>query len=157
VDKAFKMLKAHAEWRVQVSSTGVVTKDQFPRFIQDHLKGAIYLAGKDKKGRPLIVLRGCQLFPAKYKLTEIVIFLKFYTDELFKMGDEMGVSEISAIGDLKDWSLRQNFSIEFALALLNLQTNHFPETAGRVYLVNLPYSFNIALKMIRPFIDPRLM
>lgn len=157
-DKAFAMIENHSQFREQHKSPdGKYIKEDFPLFVEDHMNRCLYLAGEDKKGRPVIVIKASKVYPARYTIEEVYRFILFYTDELFKIGDEKDACELSGIGDLENWSLRHNFSLDFALALLNLQANHFPETAGKIYLVNLPWSFNVALKMIKPFIDPRIM
>jgi hypothetical protein len=130
----------------------------FPELLKWHENGAFYLAGQDKYGRPLIVLKLAKLYPNKIDSVDSIIgFLKAYTDAILELAQLHGWSEVSAIGDMENWSIRDNFALSMVASLNEFSTLHYPETSGLVFLVNLPWTFNMAISMVRPFIDERQM
>lgn len=157
VEKALDRIRKDAEWRKQFE--GEPDLNSFPELLDWHQNGAFYWTGNyDNDGRPLIILKLCKIFPNRIKdIKQVVSMIKFYFDSILEIAARKGFSEISAVGDMAGWSIRENFNLSLVASMTELSTAHFPETTGRVFLVNLPWTFNAALTLIRPFVDERQM
>ncbi|KAM7269816.1 hypothetical protein ACFE04_025313 [Oxalis oulophora] len=63
-----------------------------------------------------------------------------------------GQEKFVAIGDLEGWGYSSS-DIRAYLAALSIMQDCYPERLGKLYIVNVPYIFMTAWKMVYPFID----
>ena len=127
-----------------------------------HQGGMLHMTGYDLQKRPFVVMRLAKIFPAELdrfpdSKRQVERFVKYYYDSLLTMAIKNGVNEISAIGDMRNWSMSRNFSLSLFRELLDSTLPHYPLTTGDVYLVNLPWTFSAALAIVKPFVDDRVV
>jgi hypothetical protein len=120
-----------------------------------HEEGAIRLAGKSKDGRPVIMAQARYYWP---KLVEdniqIVYFFTFYVDAICKMAEDAGHETFFAIADLEGFSMA-NFSLSQMKLAIGILQNHYPERLGMIFVINAPFVFTAAWRLIQPLLDER--
>jgi len=65
-----------------------------------------------------------------------------------------GQESLVIVVDYKSTTLRTNPSLSVARKVLNILQQHYVETLGRAFVVNLPMLLNFFYKGIAPFLDP---
>jgi hypothetical protein len=66
----------------------------------------------------------------------------------------VGQEKFAAVIDLKGWGYA-NCDIRGYVAALEIMQNYYPERLGRVLMINVPYMFMAAWKIVYPFIDEK--
>ena len=128
VKKAMKLVSDDIDWREEIAGRKL-TMSSFPTMLGFVKNRLVRLAGKDKSGRPVVVLRSGEMFPRKVSdIMEVVNFFIFYVESLKKHIDSCGFSEFVAIADMAGWSLTSNFSLPVSQILVQILQDHFPET-----------------------------
>lgn len=157
IKKTSKMLQEHIEWREDFPEGRPYSIEEFPTphtFFLNHLA---YVGGFDKGGRPLIILNANRSFPRKIKdMGEIVYFFVCYMDALCRFCAEHGCYEITAIADLKGFSISKNFSLSMTKILAALFQDQYPETLFRAMLINTPFGFSSLWNVISPLLEDRV-
>jgi len=154
--KAMKMVLDDVEWRREVAGRKL-SFQTFPRIAAFAKNRLVRLAGKDKDGRPVLVLRSGEMFPRKVPdIMEVVNFFIFYVEHLKKYVDSLGFSEFVAIADMKGWSLSENFSLPVSQILAQMLQDHYPETLRYAFVINNPFAFSAAWSLISPFLEDRV-
>jgi len=64
------------------------------------------------------------------------------------------IDRLVVIADLSGLSLQTLKGVSLFRIAANLDSRYFPETVERVYVVNAPWVFPAAYKVVSPFIDP---
>ena len=120
-----------------------------------HEEGAIRLAGRAKDGRPVAMIQARHYWP---KLIEdniqIVYFFQFYVDHVCKIAEKVDQETFFAIIDLEGFSLA-NFSLSQMKVAIGILQNHYPERLGRIFVINAPFVFTAAWRMVQPLLDER--
>ena len=120
-----------------------------------HEEGAIRLAGRAKDGRPVVMVQARYYWP---KLIEdniqIVYFFQFYVDAICRMSEEVGQETFYAIADLEGFSMA-NFSLAQIKIAISILQNHYPERLGMIFVINAPFVFTAAWRLIQPLLDER--
>jgi CRAL/TRIO domain len=120
-----------------------------------HEEGAIRLAGKARDGRPVVMVQARYYWP---KLVEdniqIVYFFTFYVDGVCRMSETAGHETFYAIADLEGFSM-SNFSLAQIKIAISILQNHYPERLGTIFVINAPFVFTAAWRLIQPLLDER--
>ncbi|XP_030496378.2 uncharacterized protein LOC115712261 [Cannabis sativa] len=148
VEKASQMFLKYLSWRhsFMPPNGGCFTNSDVAT---DIAHNKVFMQGHDKQGRPLLLVYGGrhkQHNPDHLKRFAVYCLEKLCTR--MPKGHEMFV----AIGDLKGWGYA-NCDIRGYLAGLSILQDCYPERLGKLFLVNVPYIFMTAWKMVYPFID----
>lgn len=153
--KTWMMLKEDVEWREQFDGYVYVRSRDFGGAYAMHEEGAIRLAGKAKDGRPVVMVQARYYWP---KLVEdniqIVYFFTFYVDTVCRMAEAIGEETFFAIADLDGFGMA-NFSLAQIKIAISLLQNHYPERLGMIYVINAPWAFTAAWRLIQPLLDER--
>ncbi|KAK6149843.1 hypothetical protein DH2020_017368 [Rehmannia glutinosa] len=146
VEKASAMLLKYLKWRIEFVPNGFISPSEIANDLA-HKK--LFMQGYDKTGRPIIVV-----FAARHKPTTVEEFKRFVTFTLDKICSRMpsGHEKFTAIADLDRWGYA-NSDIRGYLAALSILQDCYPERLGRLFIINAPYVFMTAWKMVYPFID----
>jgi len=153
IKKAMKMVIEDVEWRREIAGRKM-SLSSFPKVAEFVQNGLVRLIGKDKDGRALLVVRPAALFPRKVPdMMEFVNFFIFYVESLVKYVDSLGFTEFTAIGDMKGWSLSENFSLPVSQLLAQILQDHFPECLRYAFIINNPFAFSAAWSLISPFLE----
>lgn len=67
------------------------------------------------------------------------------------------ITTLCAIIDMRDMSTKLSTSatISYITRMINIDSKHYPETLGRMFIINVPTIFSVAWALIRPFLDER--
>ena len=153
--KSAKMLREDIAFRKSLESHGFFSRDDFDCMVAMCEEGFIYRAGEDKQGRPAIVYKAKHFWPSLVtRDADIILFFCFYMDCLVRMADAKGLDGFTCIADLKGWGM-SNFSLAYTKVSVRLLQDHYPERLGKVNVVNAPWVFNAAWRMVRPLLDER--
>lgn len=156
VKKALRMINDDLEWR-KLFAGRRLERALFAQVFEFHLKGLVKYAGKDKDGRPVVILRTGRFFPRRVRdMMEIVNFFVLYVEGLAQLCDSWGFTEFTAIADMDGWSLSENFSLPVSQLMAQLLQDHFPERLRYAFVVRNPFAFSAAFAMLAPFLEARV-
>ncbi|KAI3456346.1 hypothetical protein Pfo_013009 [Paulownia fortunei] len=146
VEKASAMLLKYLRWRIEFVPNGFISPSEIPN---DLAHNKLFMQGYDKTGRPIVVV-----LAARHKPTTVEEFKRFVTFTLDKICARMpsGHEKFTAIADLEGWGYA-NSDIRGYLAALSILQDCYPERLGKLFIINVPYVFMTAWKMVNPFID----
>ena len=120
-----------------------------------HEAGAIRLAGKAKDGRPVVMIQARYYWPRLIEDNiQIVYFFTFYVDAVCRMAEQAGQETFFAISDLEGFSMA-NFSLQQIKIAISILQNHYPERLGMIFVINAPFVFTAAWRLIQPLLDER--
>eukprot|EP00882_Tetradesmus_deserticola_P008651 GHRQ01009121.1.p1 GENE.GHRQ01009121.1~~GHRQ01009121.1.p1 ORF type:complete len:302 (+),score=129.81 GHRQ01009121.1:331-1236(+) len=151
VTKACAMLKTTLEWR-KTNKIDDMTIEEFAssRYMRD---GWVYVDGNDAEGRSIVVFRKRK---ERLPVDEHDLYLRYMTFVVetaiknMKNGQEQWVWML----DLAVYSPSNAPALSVTLGVLQLLANHYPERLHKAYVVNAPSIFQMAWKVLQPFIDP---
>ncbi|CAH9129717.1 unnamed protein product [Cuscuta epithymum] len=148
VEKAAAMLLKYLTWRRDFVPKGFISPSEIQN---DIAQNKLFMQGKDKHGRPLVVV-----FGGRHKQTNVEDFKRYVTFTLDKITSRMpeGQEKFVSIADLDGWGYA-NSDIRGYLAALSILQDCYPERLGKLFLVHVPYIFMTAWKVVYPFIDSR--
>ena len=107
VKKAMKMVMDDYAWRQEIAGRQF-SLPMFPNIIPFIKNRLVYLAGLDKQGRPVLVLKNAEMYPRKVSdIMEVANFFIFYVESLVKYVESLGYREFVAIGDMKGCPCRK--------------------------------------------------
>ncbi|KJE97627.1 hypothetical protein, variant [Capsaspora owczarzaki ATCC 30864] len=146
------MLRESVEWR---NSQGVykLSITTHP-FIETSLARAnMYMNGRDKGGRPIIVLRP-NIYHDPHSSEEKLFFMCYALEQAFRTM-EPHIYQMTWVCSLDGYSMKHNGDLKFARELLNMLQNHNPERLGQAFFLDVPFLFRAAWKAMSPFIDEK--
>ncbi|XP_073007407.1 uncharacterized protein [Typha latifolia] len=148
VKKASRYLLKHLNWRRSAVPNGFISETEIKNEL---LQRKVFAQGFDKVGRPIAIVLNAKHDPAKRDLAEFKRSVVYLIDKLCARtgGDQ---EKFTIIGDFKDWGF-SNCDLHAYLAALDILQNNYPERLGKAFLVNVPYFFMKAWKIIYPLID----
>ena len=123
--------------------------------------------GHDKLGRPICIQRpGLMNAPALLKLVSLEDYLRYEVWQqerglrlMAKRAAACGhhVESVGAVIDLKGLGMKHFSKDTYSVlkAISALCSDHYPETLGKMCIINAPYFFQIAWNMIRRWLDER--
>jgi hypothetical protein len=153
--KTWDMLKEDVEWREQFEGYVYIRSRDFGGAYAMHEEGAVHLGGKSKDNRPVLLVQASHYWPKLITDNiQIVYFFTFYVDAVCRMAEQAGHDTFFAIADLKGFSW-ENFSFSQIKIAISLLQNHYPERLGMIYVINAPFVFTAAWRMIQPLLDER--
>lgn len=156
IKKAMKMVEDDVDWRREIAGKKISIAS-FPSVIKFVENRLVRLGGKDKDGRPFLILRSGEMFPRQVKdVMEVVNFFIFYVENIKKYVDSCGFTEFTAIGDMSGWSLSENFSLPISQIMAQMLQDHYPECLRYAFVINNPWAFSAAWSLISPFLEERV-
>lgn len=127
LEKTFKMLAADLEWRREFENR-TIHAEESPIIAGFCDKGFLYRAGRDKDGRPVLVMKCARVFPRSIKdQTEVVLYCVAYMHGLTLECEKYGVTDCTLIADLAHFSPSKNFSLAITKLLINLLQTQYPD------------------------------
>ncbi|KAK2974978.1 hypothetical protein RJ640_012844, partial [Escallonia rubra] len=126
--------------------------------------------GVDRYGRPLYIERiGMVNLDALLQVTSMDRFLKYHVSEQEKtltrrypacsLAAKKHIASTTSILDMKDVGV-SNFSKPARYLFLEIQkidSNYYPETLHRLYIINAGSGFRVLWKALKAFLDPRTL
>lgn len=171
VDKAYEMISNTLEWRATNNVDATLDEPIDPQklsVIRKAISGAYF--GWDKEGRPLFIERTGKTdltFLLENGISDADIVRKHIQDMEYLMnvtlpaararakGGDADITKICTILDLAGISMRflgKEIKSVFK-AVTSIDQNNYPETAGIIFLVNVPWIFNAIWKVASSFLD----
>jgi len=146
--KATAMLRATLRWRAAYGTANIV-RDKFPIIAKEAATGKTYVApGRDKDGRATIIMR------SKHENTNDhdgnVLHLVYQMERAVKACDKE--EKWNIVIDFNGYA--KNTPLKTSKAVLSTMQDHYPERLNKAFLVDAPWLFLGAFKLISPFIDP---
>nr|CAB3475303.1 unnamed protein product [Digitaria exilis] len=148
VGKAAAMFLKFLQWRREAVPDGFVPEEKVRRELS-HDKAC--MGGVDRSGRPILVGFPARHYSANRDMEEFKSFVVYFFDKICARIPR-GQEKFLCIVDLKGWGY-SNCDIRAYIASIEIMQNYYPERLGKALLINVPYIFMKAWKMIYPFID----
>lgn len=164
VEKSFQMLKADEEWRVQRDVDNLCASFQFPQLsiLKKNVPRCYH--GVDKEGRPIYIERYSDLVPEELNQIPQDKMMEFFIVDLEKhinfrlpactLAKGQTVHHGLYILDLKDVSILTLKKIfDLAMSASKVSKEHYPETLGKMLVINAPTMISIMMAAVKPFLD----
>ncbi|PAN26725.1 hypothetical protein PAHAL_5G033700 [Panicum hallii] len=148
VDKAAAMFLKFLQWRREVAPDGFVPEEQVRRELA---QDKVCMGGVDRTGRPFLVGFPARHYSANRDMAEFKSFVVYFFDKICARIPR-GQEKFLCVVDLKGWGY-SNCDIRAYIAAIEIMQNYYPERLGKALMINVPYIFMKAWKMIYPFID----
>jgi hypothetical protein len=146
--KTMDMLSGYLDWSREFENCTFRRAD-FPSIMRFAGTGALYRAGYDKEGRPVIVTLLARVFPREVTdLQEIARFWVAYVDFLNNECEKAGSTDYTAIADLSGFSPSKNFSLALTKVLVDILQKYYPERLAYALVLNAPYAFRMIWNMV---------
>jgi len=170
VDKSVVCMKAAAKWRRECAKEWVERGAEEclgcpVEEISQFYKGSY--AGHDKEGRPIwYEIPGQMDVSSLLCLATKEDFLRFHVCQMESMVQDQfkktsaafrrTINKSFSIVDLKGLKFADLSSenIDFVKAIAKVDSDNYPETMGKMVIINTPGIFNFAWKVISGFLDP---
>ncbi|CAG0896388.1 unnamed protein product [Darwinula stevensoni] len=161
VDRAEKMFRAHLEWREKWRPEYLRDEWKVPQVLERY--GVFGFIGYDLEGSPVMVvdqggmdLKGILSSASKEDYIQWVIRNVEECRQKMRLDPGNGPSsQFVIVFELNGWSFSNVFSksvVEVGLALVQMQEANYPDHLKRIYLLNMPRFFTMALNMVKPFL-----
>lgn len=146
IEKASALFLKYLSWRRDFVPSGTISPSEIQN---DIAHNKLFMQGQDKLGRPIVVV-----FGGRHKQGNLEEFKRFVTFSLDKICSRMpsGQEKFISIADLDGWGYA-NSDIRGYLAALTILQDCYPERLGKLFIINVPYVFMTAWKVVYPFID----
>nr|XP_043635364.1 sec14 cytosolic factor-like [Erigeron canadensis] len=151
IDKASAMFLKYLKWRRTFVPSGSISVTEIPNHIAQN---KLFMQGTDKSGRLITLVFGGRHYPEKVGGLEEFKRYVVFTLERILSRMPAGKEKFVAIADIKGWGYT-NSDYRGYLAALSILQDYYPERLGKMFVVNVPYVFMAAWKMIYPFIDEK--
>ncbi|XP_010250507.1 PREDICTED: random slug protein 5 [Nelumbo nucifera] len=148
IEKASALFLKYLKWRRTFVPNGFISESEITKQLAQN---KAFMQGLDKKGRPIVVAFGARHFQTKGGLEELKRFAVYTLDKICSRMPQ-GEEKFLSIADIEGWGY-SNCDIRGYLAALSILQDCYPERLGKLCIVNVPYLFLKAWKMIYPFID----
>jgi len=148
VDKAAAMFLKFLQWRREAVPEGFVPEEKVRRELP---QDKVCMGGVDRTGRPILVAFPARHFSANRDLTEFKSYVVYFFDTICA-SIPRGQEKFLLLVDFKSWGY-SNCDIRAYLAAIEIMQNYYPERLGKALMINVPYLFMKAWKMLYPFID----
>lgn len=173
VEDSLKLVAETTAWRAKMDVDTLRGKDVFDVLgcSEDELMffyPKAYFPGVDKEGRPVYVERGgiadaAALFVLSDE--DKLVNYHVYGNELemrnlfTRASDEAGkpITTLMAVIDMggMTMALASSVTTRYISRMVKIDSAHYPETLGKMLIINVPGFFSLAWKLITPFLDER--
>ncbi|KAL6616644.1 hypothetical protein ACP70R_038914 [Stipagrostis hirtigluma subsp. patula] len=148
VEKASAMFLKFLRWRKEVAPDGSAPEER----VRGELSyDKACMGGVDRAGRPILVGFPARHYSANRDMEEFKSFVVYFFD---KICDRIprGQEKFLCIVDLKGWGY-SNCDVRAYIAAIEIMQNYYPERLAKALMINVPYIFMKAWKLVYPFID----
>ncbi|XP_043195394.1 SEC14-like protein 1 isoform X2 [Amphibalanus amphitrite] len=165
VERAREMISASLVWRKKYQVDRILQEYQSPSVVRDHFPGGWHHSDRD--GRPLYVLRLGQMDVkgliksiGEEGLLKLVLHI---CEEGLRLAEEATMREgrpicsWTLLADLDGLNMRHLWrpGIKCLLRIIEIMEANYPETMGRVLIIQAPRVFPILWTLVSTFIDER--
>ncbi|XP_071689391.1 sec14 cytosolic factor-like [Rutidosis leptorrhynchoides] len=151
INKASAMFLKYLKWRKTFLPNGSISESEIST---DLAQNKLFMQGTDKSGRLITVVFGGKHYPNKAGGVEEFKRYVVFTLERILLRMPAGQEKFVSIADVQGWGYT-NSDVRGYLAALSILQDYYPERLGKMFVVNVPYLFMAAWKMVYPFIDEK--
>jgi hypothetical protein len=148
VDKAFRALKRHVEWRKE-HDVDNISADTIREEIDS---GKVTVNGVDLKGRPVITVIARKHDKSKRDFDQMRRFIIYMLEETMKQA-QPHEEKMVILFDLAGFGM-QCMDYEILKMLIEILQFNYPETLSVALVVSAPMLFSACWMIIRPWLDP---
>lgn len=150
IHKATELLENTLIWR---KDFGLKEMQDWTVISTENSTGKMYVRGKDKEGRPLIIMR------PKYENTNDhdgnMKHLVYNLERAVAcMVDTAADDKVTLLIDYDGYSLRNAPPLKTSMETLRVLQDHYPERLNKIFMIRPPWIFYAAFSLVSPFIDP---
>jgi hypothetical protein len=147
LDKAEKRLREHAKWRVNIAPNGRIDENELDA-------DKVYLQGRDKAGRPCIVVTASNHIVSQRKVDECKRCICYALDRACEQVDYSlnPDGQLCIIFDLRGLGI-SNLDVPITRSVFDTLANHYPERMGVLFMFDAPFIFWGLWKCVSPFIE----
>ncbi|KAJ3097935.1 cytosolic factor, phosphatidylinositol/phosphatidylcholine transfer protein [Phlyctochytrium bullatum] len=165
LQKAFIMFEANERWRTEFGVEEIVRSFSFPEMADVKVIYPRFYHKTDKKGRPVYFeLLGLMDVKKLWQVTTPERMIQAYVREYEKLiryrfkaastKSGRNIEQGCTILDLKGVSLSQFNSVRKIVAqVTSIAQNYYPETLGRMFIINAPTLFTTVWSIVKPMLD----
>ncbi|KAF9619757.1 hypothetical protein IFM89_009099 [Coptis chinensis] len=148
-EKASSMFLKYLKWRREFVPNGTISESEISNDLAHKI---FFLQGVDKYGHPIGVVFPGKHFPnGKVGADQFKRTVVYFLDKLC-LRMPRGQEQFTVIADLQGWGY-SNCDIRAYIGAISILQDCYPERLGKLLLVNVPYIFMQAWKLICPIID----
>lgn len=160
VDNALLMISKSIEWRVKeskvdevlrLSELGCLEKKQ-EGVLKQFRSGKCIIHGKDKKGRPIVIVRPRYHHSSEQTMEEVEIFTLLLIEYARLMLTEP-IDQCTLIFDLKGFTM-SNMDYDPVKYMIGAFEAHYPESLGILLIHRAPWIFNGIWQIVKNWLDP---
>eukprot|EP00047_Mylnosiga_fluctuans_P019208 m.80145 g.80145 ORF g.80145 m.80145 type:complete len:296 (+) comp8026_c0_seq1:33-920(+) len=147
IPAAEKLLRGTLAWRREYGVEAL-----HPNMIEEECKtGKLYIHGFDRNHRPVMYQKPRYQNTNNHadQVKQVVYFLE---REMACMDKEKGVEQHVILIDFKGYSLLNAPPMHVTREVMTVLMDRFPERLGNAFMVDAPMLFNMAWRILRPFI-----
>ncbi|KAF4689175.1 hypothetical protein FOZ63_024444 [Perkinsus olseni] len=154
VDAAFTKLRDTLAWRLTTFGIGHPPRGIDPDSISaERRKGAIYLRGRDKLGRPILVFRARLHEPRQTDQQEFERYLVYCVERCVSKIVDDGLKEetqqLIVLADMSGCGYN-NLDVPLTKSVVRLLADRYPERIGSILVTNLNWAGKQFWNIIRP-------
>lgn len=152
VKKAFDMWCTWFKWRLTFHPEKINVDT-----IKNQLEiGKAYMHGKDKEGRPCLVVKPGKHFPSECSYEDTMKLAVFWIEKITKESDNVGKKQIVAIIDRKDSGIRNvDYKMIGQSGIISMLQDFYAERLHGIYVLHVNWVFRMVYKLIKPFMSER--
>jgi len=151
IDQAAAMIGAHMEWREQMQPDAITVAPGSGLDICDRSGYWRYLHNTPD-GTPVVYCSVGLWNPHEYAQEDYIQFAALQAVRTERIMTLTGSTQHIAIVDLTGWAMWHGSYIGYQKQMASIAQNHFPERVSTVLLLNSPFMFRGAWKVISQFL-----
>ncbi|KNC46931.1 uncharacterized protein AMSG_03363 [Thecamonas trahens ATCC 50062] len=149
VEAAASMVIECARWRVAFRPQDLRCEGR----VRSELQMDKFVAmGQTKSGQPSFLIFAGRHNPAESPLENVVAAVVWMLELMEKRMAAYGVDKCTILMDYSGWGYA-NMDNKMTQEVLQIIQNYYPERLGRAFMINTPWLFKGAWRVISPFLD----
>lgn len=160
IDNSLMMLSHSIEWRYKESKVDEILRNGELQALKDKKEGVIkqfksgkcIIRGRDKKGRPIVIVRPKFHHSSDQTFEEIEIFTLLLIEYARLMLNEP-IDQCTLIFDLHGFTMA-NMDYDPVKYMIKAFEAHYPESLGILLIHRAPWIFNGIWQIVKNWLDP---
>lgn len=155
IEKALELLIGSIKWRQEYQPWIASPRMDRELLRREAASRKMYIAGRDRSGRPIVVMRPARDDTGDEDAEWKVRYLVWVTERVIAAMDEQrGVEKMVWLIEMSGMKVAMTHSMSITKECINNMQNHYVERLGKAFFINAPWLFNALWRVIGPFLDP---